>query len=164
MKPTNFAKVDDRIWCGARPNVTEAQWLIDQGVRTVLNLEWEQSDNAAFARLYNPTVALIRVKDFEPLPWFTPSIEDHHVVRALAAIRTAAPIVYVHCCSDQNRTGVIVAAYRILERNDDPAEVIADFRSYRGLWAWGDARYIAGLSARREDLLQRVANLVRVGL
>lgn len=145
----NFAKVDDRVWRGARPTAEQAAWLVGQGVCSVINLEWEQSDDAAFAAW--PDVRLFRIKDFEPLPWFARSIEDRHVLRALAAIREATPITYVHCRSGQNRTGVIVAAYRLLMRADPLDSVLADFKSYRGAWAWGDAIYIRSLRRRRVE-------------
>src|SRR5579859_4951048 len=155
MRPANFAKVDGRVWRGAQPGLAEAEWLENNGVQTALNLEWEASDDAVFA---GGAVHLVRVKDFEPLPWFAPSIADEHVVRALAAIRQGPPIVYVHCRSGQNRTGVIIAAYRLLTGMGESLDVVlADFNSYKGFWAWGDTAYIRSLDARRTDLMRRIA-------
>ena len=144
----NFAKVDGRLLRGARPDAYQAKQLVEDGVRTVINLEWEQDDVGLFPPR-DPTgipVQLVRIRDFEPLPWFAPSLADEHVIRALSAIRTGPPIAYVHCRSGQNRTGVVVAAYRLLERGDSLDVVLKDFASYRGLWAWGDARYIRRMS------------------
>lgn len=152
--PANFEKVDSRVWRGAAPTAERGWLLANQGVRTVVNLEWEASDAQAFAGTH---VNLVRVRDFEPLPWIAPSLADEHVVRALAAIRKGPPIVYVHCRSGQNRTGVVIAAYRILMRSDPPGAAITDFKRFRGLWAWGDALYLGGLYARRADLMKRVS-------
>lgn len=161
-KPANFSKVDSRVWRGARPDLDQANWLGSEGVNTVLNLEWEHGDDAAFDERLTP-IKLIRIRDFEPLPWFAPSIADEHVIHALAAIRQGPPIVYVHCRSGQNRTGVIVAAYRILERGDSPDVVTADFQKYRGFWAQADAIYIQSIYRRRSDLLQRITGIAAIG-
>jgi hypothetical protein len=159
ITPANFAKVDERVWRGARPDVIQARWLIDHGVRKVINLEWEESG----ADVFGPGVTEVRIRDFEPLPWFAPSLADEHVIHALTAIRRnfGDPITYVHCRSGQNRTGVVIAAYLLLERGEGLGFVLRDFAGYRGWWAWGDARYIRSLWDRRVEMVQRVANLTR---
>ncbi len=152
----NFAKVDERVWRGAAPDTKQAEWLVDGGVRIVLNLEWEQSDDAAFAGILG--VKLVRVRDFEPLPWFAPSISDEHVVAAMRAIRQGPSIIYVHCRSGENRTGVIIAAYRLLTGMGESLDVVlADFVSFRGFWAWGDERYIRSIDQRRAYFKERIA-------
>ena len=137
--PANFARVDRRVMRGARPSLIQAHNLAMIGVRTVINLEWEQNDDALFAGL---EINLVRIKDFEPLPWFAPSLALEHVNRALDAIAVGPAISYVHCRSGQNRTGVVIAAYRIRILKEPMQFVLKDFASYRGLWAWGDKRFI----------------------
>jgi hypothetical protein len=160
--PANFARVDSRVWRGARPvRSASAATLFYHGARTVINLEWEASDDAAFAGL---GVNLVRIKDFEPLPWIMPSLADDHVFRALRAIRAGPPVAYVHCRSGINRTGVIVAAYRLIELGDTIDPVLADFASYRGLWAWGDERYIRTVASRRGWFKDRLNRLQEAGL
>ncbi len=152
----NFSKVDDRLWRGGHPNKVDASFLFANGVRTVINLEWEQSDDAAFDGL---GVSLIREIDFEPLPWLAaliPSFEDHHIIKVLSAIRKASPVVFLHCRSGLNRTGVAVAAYRLIERCENLSDVLEDFYSYRGFWTWGDAFYIRSVARRRDALFARI--------
>jgi len=144
--PINFAKVSATVWRGGRPDAEQGAWLYSAGVRTVLNLEWEASDDSAFAGI---PVRLVRVRDFEPLPWFAPSVSDEHVIAALRAIRAGPPICYVHCRQGSNRTGVIIAAYRLIELGDALSSVLVEFTSYRGFWAWGDERYIRTLDRAR---------------
>jgi hypothetical protein len=160
--PDNFAKVDGRVWRGGAPDSDQATMLAVNGVTTVINLEWEASDAAAFAGLGH--VDLVRIKDFEPLPWIMPSLADDHVVHALRVIRAFPPLVYVHCRSGENRTGVIVAAYRLIELGDTIDPVLADFASYRGLWAWGDERYIRTVASRRGWFKDRLNRLQEAGL
>ena len=40
----NFARVDDVLWRGARPDAAGAAWLVAQGVRTIINLELLHGD------------------------------------------------------------------------------------------------------------------------
>ncbi len=160
--PANFAKVDQRVWRSARPtDVGQVAWLLAaaESNLTIINLEWEQGDAAMFA---GTTAKLIRIKDFEPLPWFEPALADDHIVRALVAIRQASGVSLVHCRSGQNRTGVVIAAYRILERGDFLDGVLEDFKKYGGFWRWFDMGYIRSIDARRKDLLERVAIRARL--
>ncbi len=148
----NFAKYDNFVCRSARAETPEqARWLVDEiGVKRVCNFEWEQSDDAAFAGL---PVKLIRIADFEPLPWIWPSVSDERVLRFLAevvAAQRAGDMLNGHCRSGQNRTGVHMAAYRLILRYDALDPVLADFASYRGAWAWGDERYIRTLLPRRD--------------
>jgi hypothetical protein len=138
-------------------------------VRTFLDLEWEQSDDALVRAIDGADmlgVACVRVRDFEPLPWFAPSIADGHVVIALASILNEPDAlmrggqispVYVHCRSGENRTGVVVAAYRLLLRGNSLPLVLDEFSKFRGFWAWGDRRYIKTIDERRSELLRRIA-------
>ena len=156
--PANFAQVDDRVFRGARPDAFQAAALVKDGVRTVINLEWEESD----VGLWPPRapdgspVNLVRIRDFEPLPFFAPSLADAHVIAALKAIMAGPAVSYVHCRSGQNRTGVGVAAYRLIELGQPVDAVIADFKKFRGFWAWADESYIRSIAERREWFKARV--------
>jgi protein tyrosine phosphatase (PTP) superfamily phosphohydrolase (DUF442 family) len=141
----NFAEVDEFVWRGAEPGINGLDWLVNAGCKTVINLEWEASD-PALAGLVE-----IKLPDFEPLPSIAPGIEDGHIKRLLTTIRTCAKPVFIHCRSGENRTGVAVAAYRLIERNDPVDDVIADLVRYHGLWASADLNYVRGLMARRTE-------------
>jgi hypothetical protein len=146
--PSNFARVDTRLMRGARPTPAHAKNLFEIGVRTVINMEWERSDIDIFSGL---DVNLVRIKDFEPLPWIWPSMAMDHIALALTAIKKGPSFSYVHCRSGQNRTGVVIAAYRLFVLDQPLSFVLNDFRSYRGLWAWGDSIFIESLT-RNADL------------
>lgn len=145
----NFSKVDADLWRGARPDAAGARWLSDQGVKTVINLEWEQGDQDAFHGL--PPV-LVTLQDFEPLPLLAPCLEDRHIKALLAVLGANPKVIFIHCRSGQNRTGVAVAAYRILVKHDLIGDVISDFWNHGGIWRDADEAYLRGLDARRADL------------
>lgn len=160
----NFCEVKPNVlWRGSKPDKDGAAWLIDHGIRTIVNLEWVHDDLSTIRQttLSNASTRQIeyfRVKDWEPLPSAAPAVEDEHVVHFLAiASQQAHQPVYVHCRSGQNRTGVMVAAYKIIidgETNIDM--VIEEMRSYHGIWADLDSQYIRELSYRRDKIFQRV--------
>jgi hypothetical protein len=117
-------------------------------------------DGASVTATGRLSATYIRVKDWEPIPLFAPSEEDEHIVLFLSAVRQAVSEkrtpVYVHCRSGQNRTGVMIAAYKIIEQNQEAESVITDFETYRGFWAWADERYIRSLAERRDEIRHHV--------
>ena len=166
--PANFARVDDRVWRGSRPDAYQARDLIQAGVRTVIDLEWEESD----VGLWPPRapdsspVNLVRIRDFEPLPliaqvqaWFTnaPSLADRHVIAALRAIEDGPAITYLHCRSGEDRSGVATAAYQLITKHMPIEDVIAYFRRFKPFWAFADVAYIRSIAERREWFMAQVA-------
>ncbi len=142
-----FAKIDDVLWRGARPDADGLVWLVAQGCKTIINLEWEESDAPATG------IAEIRLADWEPLPSVAPMIEDRHIRSFLSTVRDPAvkrPI-FVHCHSGQNRTGVAVAAYRLIIKDEPLATVTADMKSFGGLWVQADVNYVGSLATRAAD-------------
>jgi hypothetical protein len=63
---------------------------------------------------------------------------------------------YSVCKSDRllagvNRTGVMIAAYRVLIEGVSNDDAIKEMGRYRGLWFKADAEYIRGLSPKRRN-------------
>ena len=150
------------LWRGARPDKNGAAWLIQQGVRTIVNLELILDDKPAFglatvAETKMFEVGYFRIRDWEPLPILAPSVVDDHVAHFLAIVSQQPKPVYVHCRSGVNRTGVMAAAYRVLIEGVSDEDAIEEMRRYQGLWFKADAEYIQGLSPkRREEILGKV--------
>lgn len=151
------------LWRGAKPDKVGAAWLIENEVRTIVNLELLHDDLPVFGLVHTKTAKVLkigyfRVKDWEPLPVLAPSVEDEHVVHFLAiASQQANQPVYVHCRSGQNRTGIMVAAFRIvIEGRQDTEAVVEEMRAYQGVWSDTDAKYLRGLALRRSTILQKV--------
>lgn len=163
----NFCKVTPNVlWRGAKPDKDDAAWLVEQGVRTIVNLELLHDDKAAFdqVRLDNNgkfEVDYFRVRDWEPLPMIAPKLSDNHVAHFLAIMSEAPKPVYVHCRSGQNRTGVMVAAYRVIVEGEGDANAIEkavkEMEAYQGHWFKVDASYIRGLTPERREKIRRKA-------
>jgi tyrosine-protein phosphatase SIW14 len=158
----NFCVVTPNVlWRGARPNKDGAAWLIQQGVRTIVNLELILDDKPAFghatvADANNYEVGYFRIHDWEPLTILAPSVEDDHVAHFLAIVSQQPKPVYVHCRRGTKRTTVMIAAYRVLIEGVSDEEAIDEMRRYSGPWFKADAKYIRALSKRREEIRHKV--------
>ena len=151
-----------KLWRGAAPTVEGAATLANLGVKSIVNLELIFDDRGTFESS-KPAVSLtteiqyFRLRDWEPLVVLAPSILDETVAKFIALTRSAPLPLYVHCRSGQNRTGVMVAAYRVF--NGMPIEeAIAEMGRYKGIWFDSDAVYIRTLTADRRALLEPKIN------
>jgi len=153
----NFCVVTpDVLWRGAKPDQDGAAWLIQQGLRTMVNLELLHDDRSVFrqAKLANADkyeVGYFRVRDWEPNPIIAPKLLDSHIAHFLAVVSQQPKPIYVHCRSGQNRTGVMVAAYRVIVEGASADEAIKEMKRYQGSWFVADAGYIRGLSPERRE-------------
>jgi protein tyrosine/serine phosphatase len=155
----------DVLWRGGRPDVDGAAWLIQHGVKTIVNLELIHDDKSAFSNTtimdaHNYEVGYFRIPDWEPLTLFAPSLEDDHVAHFLAIVSQQPKPVYVHCRCGTKRTSVMVAAYRVIVEGVSDKGTIDEMRLYDGSWFKVDAKYIRGLSERREEIRRKVAEWI----
>ena len=149
----------DVLWRGAKPDLLAATELVNLGVGTVVNLELAHDDQEAFRdarpRLSQPlNFYYFRVRDWEPNVILAPDLLDRHVAEFLAITRSQPKPIYVHCRSGQNRTGVMVAAYRVLEEDVSVEVAISEMEGYQGIWFQDDAAYIRKLVGERAGRLR----------
>ena len=159
----NFCEVTPHVlWRGAKPGPADAAWLIEHGVRTVVNLEMLHDDQPAFAQAElsstdNYVVDYYRVRDWEPNAVVAPSILDEHVAHFLAIVSQEPKPIYVHCRAGKNRTGVMVAAYRVIIEGASIDAAIEEMGRYQGQWFDADAAYIRSLSTERREGIRKAA-------
>jgi protein tyrosine phosphatase (PTP) superfamily phosphohydrolase (DUF442 family) len=153
------------LWCGARPDKEDAGWLIQQGIRTIVNLELIHDDRSALSHATvegarNYEVGYFRVRDWEPLPMLAPSVADDHVAHFLAIVSQQPAPVFVHCRCGMKRTAVMVAAYRVIIEGVSAESAMDQMWRYRGPWSKADANYIRSLSKRRDEMRQKVVEWI----
>jgi len=157
----NFCVEAPSVWRGERPSRDDASWLLHHGVRTVVNLEVFISDRVAFDHARAPPgarpVQYYHVPDFEPVHLVNWSLLDSHVAQFIAIVKRAPKPVYVHCMDGLDRTGVLIAAYRVLVEDVDSESAIAEVRRYGTPWIRVDAAYIRSLSGERRDAILHLA-------
>lgn len=160
----NFCVVTPReLWRGERPNVTDAAWLLQHHVGTVVNLEVFLNDHAAFQQAavgsdFTWSVEYFHLPDWEPVHMVNWSLLDEHVAQFLAIISDAPKPVYVHCLDGIDRTNTLTAAYRVLIEGVSREDAIAEMTRFRSPWLRFDAKYVRSLEGkRREEILRKAA-------
>jgi tyrosine-protein phosphatase SIW14 len=153
--------VPGALWRGAKPDAPGAAALISLGVRTVVNLELLDDDRDAFrmARPSTPvstSIDYFRIRDWEPNVVIAPALLDSHVSAFMAIVKTQAKPIYVHCRSGQNRTGVMIAAYRVMLEGASIESAIDEMRRYQGAWFKQDAEYLRGLIGEHRARIEKM--------
>lgn len=118
----NLHRVTDSLWRSAQPRSEGFSFMADLGVRTVINLRQIVRDDR---RTEDPRLDLVRV----PMKSRDVGADDGaHVVAALQAMDTGlqrGPVL-VHCRFGSDRTGCIIALYRMLWQDWPRAKAIAE--------------------------------------
>ena len=153
---------DQMLWRGARPSPEAAAALVELGAKTVVSLELIQDDRNAFeaaviSKGVSREIEYFQIRDWEPLVVLAPGKVDDHVAQFLAITRTQPKPIYVHCRAGQNRTGIMVAAYKIFA-GANIEETVMEMEEYGGLWSKSDAEYLRTLTPeRRSAIEERIA-------
>ena len=105
----NFCKVNDRLYRGAQPDATGIKNLARLGVKTIINLRtandvWKAEE--AEARTSGITYTNVPLRGLG-----RPT--DAQAATLLALIETLPAPVFIHCQHGCDRTGTIIACYRI---------------------------------------------------
>jgi len=140
----NFGRVNPMLWRGAQPDEAAIEHLAKLGVVLIINLR--QADDvmpgeAATVHRLGLDYANI------PLPgWDEPS--DAAVARVLALIANAPGPVFLHCEHGADRTGTIVACYRIRHDGWTTERALAEAKRY-GMsgWQFGMKRFVRDFPA-----------------
>lgn len=120
--PTNLARVDGKVWRSAQPTATDFTELRQQGITTILNLrEWHNDAS----KTDSPTLSLQRVR------MNAGSIPEKDLVRAVKVLKDAPGPVLVHCWHGSDRTGTVVALYRMTVQGWAREQAIAEFTDPR---------------------------------
>ncbi len=104
----NFYRVNGQLYRAAQPDAAGMRELWRKGIKTVLDLRYWHDDKK-LARGTGLTVL--------HLPMMANDIDEKDLRRALAMIRQAKKPVLVHCRYGSDRTGAVIAAYRIIEQH-----------------------------------------------
>jgi tyrosine-protein phosphatase SIW14 len=127
---TNFYKVADGLYRGAQPSARGLQTLEKMGIKTIVDLRGLHSDSDEIA---GTTLKHI------PIRFHTWHPEEEDMVDFLKAVTnpTNKP-VFVHCKHGADRTGTMVALYRIAVQGWTKDEAIREMTrggfGYHSIW------------------------------
>ncbi len=105
----NFDKVDDHIYRGGEPTLVGLQELGAMGVKTVLDLRSIGSETA----FEKEQLDKLKIKYINiPLAELS-APTNAQMEQALSVIQSSPGTVFVHCRRGKDRTGTVIACYRI---------------------------------------------------
>jgi len=107
-KLANFYKINDSIYRSEQPRNLDFKMIDSIGIKSVLNLRSSQTDSDYINKL---TLNLYNV---EMLPY---NFDDKEIIKALRILMYSPKPIVVHCLYGSDRTGVVIAMYRIIFQN-----------------------------------------------
>jgi protein tyrosine/serine phosphatase len=123
----NFQQVDDRVYRGAQPETYAFPALARLGVKTVLDLREDPLHAAAEEKLVH--AAGMRFVSVRMLGLSRPT--DDQISRALAVLADDSAVpVFVHCRRGADRTGTVIACYRIATAHWDNQRALAEAQTH----------------------------------
>jgi len=124
----NFAQVDTAVYRGAQPTEEGIQYLAKIGVKTVVDLRAADERSEAEEKM----VATAGMKYVNiPMSGRTPPT-DAQITRVLGILEANDGAVFVHCKRGADRTGVVIASYRIDRDGWDNAQALSEAKA-RGM-------------------------------
>jgi protein tyrosine/serine phosphatase len=103
----NFFKVDEKVYRSSDPDIKGLKVVESMGIKNVLSLSYFLGDE------YEAQGTKLKLYRVRMTPY---KICDEEVIRALRIIRTCDGPILVHCWRGADRSGCIIALYRILNQ------------------------------------------------
>ena len=140
----NLYRVDEHLYRSEQPHSLEMKKLQEFGIKTILNLRNTRNDNRE-AKATNLNLNHV------PINTWRISYDD--LVRSMIIIRKAEKPVLVHCLHGSDRTGAVVAVYRIVDGGWTKKEAIEELQQggygYHQKWFPNIIQLIASLDVEK---------------
>jgi len=154
----NFHVVNDHIYRGAQPSSEGIQALAKMGVKTVVDLR--EADGNMLLEKKQVEAAGMKFVNVPMHGLETPSSADVAKVLAVFNDKSAGP-VFVHCKRGADRTGTVVACYRISHDRWDNGKALSEAKSNGMAWIQKAMQhYVMGYKAPLENASAAVPGAV----
>jgi tyrosine-protein phosphatase SIW14 len=124
----NFQKVDDHVYRGAQPTNSKFKDLAEHGIKTVVDLrdigEHSQAEEQKVVTGLGMRYVSIPMQGMS-----TPKDDQVSAVLTLLDDATSGP-VFVHCKRGADRTGTVIAVYRISHDGWENKKALSEAKSY----------------------------------
>src|SRR5690348_9669440 len=123
---TNFGRVDERVYRGAQPDLAGMASLKQLGIKSIINLR--MSDDVLMTELdqaRNYSIVYTNVP-FSGLGRPT----DEQIQHVLSLIETLPSPFFIHCQHGCDRTGTVIACYRMKHDGWSNAVALEEARRY----------------------------------
>jgi protein tyrosine phosphatase (PTP) superfamily phosphohydrolase (DUF442 family) len=119
---SNFAEVSDALWRGAQPTAEGFAELKRLGVKTIIDLRAEHSDRDLL------TGNGLQYVEIPCLAW---DPEEKNVLKVLKIVTDPKnQPVFVHCQAGADRTGMMVAVYRMTQQGWTSKEALKELPEF----------------------------------
>ncbi|MBK7392517.1 MAG: tyrosine-protein phosphatase [Chloracidobacterium sp.] len=136
----NLSKVNEKLYRGGQPTEAGIDQLKRLGIKTVINLR-DNDDRARKEECWAKAAGL-RFINFPLSNWFSPKDEDIKSIIDQIDRQDNQP-VYVHCKRGSDRTGTVVAVYRITHDGWTGKQANAEAKKFGfGWWQFWMKNYI----------------------
>ncbi len=155
---SNAGKVTEHLYRGAQPSLTELHQLKKLGITTIIDLRAESSHTAdeEGRRADSLGIKFLRI----PIGGFS-NPTDAELAQFFQLLRdSSSQTIFVHCEFGRDRTGVMIAAYRIAFENWSPEQALSEMMDFgfNRLWHPSMITYVRNLPNRIQSVpgLQKV--------
>lgn len=124
----NFQKVDDHVYRGAQPTNNGFEDLAKRGIKTVVDLR-DIGEHSQAGEQKAVTDLGMRYVSIPMQGMSTPKDKQIAAVLALLNDVTSGP-VFVHCKRGADRTGTVIALYRIVHDGWNSKRALSEAKSY----------------------------------
>lgn len=104
----NLYKLNDSVYRSEQPGPTGIEYLASLGIKSILNLRNNHNDEDL---LHSSSFKAYRVK------MSAGNFTDAEIINSLRVIKNATKPILIHCRYGSDRTGVVMAMYRIVFEN-----------------------------------------------
>ncbi|MDB6016063.1 MAG: hypothetical protein JWR19_552 [Pedosphaera sp.] len=144
---TNFHRVNELLYRGAQPDEAGLEVLKRLGVKTIVDLQMPKEiwpAEAAKAQTAGITYTNVPLRGLS-----RPTKEQ--IATVLAIIKSGPAPVYIHCEHGCDRTGTVIACYRIQQEQWPMTKALAEAKQYgMSRWEIGMKRFVKAFGQVQE--------------
>jgi tyrosine-protein phosphatase SIW14 len=127
----NFHQVNDHLYRGAQPSDMGFGELAKLGVKTIVDLR--ESGERSVAEKKTVEAAGMHYLSFPMAGYSVPTVDVMTKLLALFEDAKAGP-VFVHCRRGADRTGTVLAVYRMVHDHWENAKALAEAKAFGMSW------------------------------